>query len=219
MSVDRAIFMRLAHVRVVVLSLLAGVFLTVGVLAGWPGAAQAGRRSGAARLDAASPSPGASTSAGASTATKCQVLPAASTPSPTPTPSPRSSSPTPSPSPSSSSSSPASPSAPASSTSPSTHLDRGGLRSAVGSALGDRLALRDRLALGDRLPLRDRLAVRDRLTLRDRLALGDRLTVPAGLRLAVVIPDVRRGHRLRFARRLHGREPECHDEPQHERDP
>ena len=41
-SVDRAIFMRLAYVRAAVLSLLAGGFLTLGVLAGWPGAARAG---------------------------------------------------------------------------------------------------------------------------------------------------------------------------------
>src|SRR6188472_3489890 len=41
-SVDRAIFMRLAHVRAAVLSLLAGGFLTLGVLAGWAGAARAG---------------------------------------------------------------------------------------------------------------------------------------------------------------------------------
>ena len=34
--------MRLAHVRAAVLSLLAGGFLTLGVLAGWPGAARAG---------------------------------------------------------------------------------------------------------------------------------------------------------------------------------
>ena len=33
--------MRLAHVRAAVLSLLAGGFLTLGVLAGWPGAARA----------------------------------------------------------------------------------------------------------------------------------------------------------------------------------
>ena len=60
-SVDRAIFMRLAHVRAAVLSLLAGGFLTLGVLAGWPGAARAGT------VKATTASPSASTSASART--------------------------------------------------------------------------------------------------------------------------------------------------------
>ena len=53
--------MRLAHVRAAVLSLLAGGFLTLGVLAGWPGAARAGT------VKASAASPSASTSARAST--------------------------------------------------------------------------------------------------------------------------------------------------------
>src|SRR6266567_1300520 len=101
-SADRAIFMRLVHVRAAVLSLLAGGFLALGVLAGWPGAARAGTvKASAASLSAstsarASATASTSTSAGANTDTKCEVLPTASTP----TPHPSSSSPTPSPSPS-----------------------------------------------------------------------------------------------------------------------
>ena len=75
--------MRLAYVRAAVLSLIAGGSLTLGVLAGWPGAA----RAGTVKAGAASPSPSTSTSASAATATKCEVLPAASTATPTPTPS------------------------------------------------------------------------------------------------------------------------------------
>ena len=74
---SKANFMRLAHARAAVLSLLAGVFLTLAGLAGWPGAA----RAGVVQLAATSASPGAATSASADTVTKCQVLPAASTPS------------------------------------------------------------------------------------------------------------------------------------------
>ena len=59
-SEDRAVFfMRLAHLRAAVLSVLAGGSLTVGVLAGLPGTA----RASGARLSAASPSPSTSTAA------------------------------------------------------------------------------------------------------------------------------------------------------------
>ena len=51
--------MRFARVRVTALSVLGGGFLTLGVIAGLPGAAQAD----ALRLNTASPSPGTSTSA------------------------------------------------------------------------------------------------------------------------------------------------------------
>src|SRR5690242_2259669 len=100
-SVDRAIFMRLAHVRAAVLSLLAGGFLTLGVLAGWPGAARAGTVKASAASPSTSTSASASTTAStkstasADTDTKCEVLPTATTP--TPTPHPSTSSPTTSP--------------------------------------------------------------------------------------------------------------------------
>src|SRR5580704_14887789 len=104
-SGDRAILMRLSHVRVAVLSVVGGGVLALGVLGG---TAQASPL----RLAAASPSPGTSTSRSASpstsasastrtsasasasantsanTDTKCQVLPASTTSSPTPTPTP-----------------------------------------------------------------------------------------------------------------------------------
>src|SRR5271166_4786558 len=146
-SGDRAILMRLAHVRVHVrvtaLSVLGGGFLILGVLAGSPGTAQAG----ALRLTAASLSPGTSTSASANTDTSCQVLPASSTPSPTPTPTPStqtpkpstptpkpSKTPTPKPKPSSSaSSSPASPATTTTPASPSSAASRSGSPSPSGS--------------------------------------------------------------------------------------
>src|SRR5271157_3863708 len=154
-SGDRAILMRLAHVRVHVrvtaLSVLGGGFLILGVLAGSPGTAQAG----ALRLTAASLSPGTSTSASANTDTSCQVLPASSTPSPTPTPTPTktqtpkpstqtpkpstptpkpSKTPTPKPKPSSSaSSSPASPATTTTPASPSSAASRSGSPSPSGS--------------------------------------------------------------------------------------
>src|ERR1700738_3615501 len=108
-SVDRAIPMRLAHVRAAALSLAAGGFLTLGVLASVPGTA----RASALGLAAATPSAGTSTSANANTNTTCQALPAASTPSPSPTPAPAPSpSPSPSISPSASSTASASPASP-----------------------------------------------------------------------------------------------------------
>ena len=73
--------MRLAHVRVVALSVVGGCLLTLGALAGTAQAA-------VLRPGAASPSPGTSTSASANTDTNCQALPASSTSSPSPTPTP-----------------------------------------------------------------------------------------------------------------------------------
>lgn len=116
--------MRLVRARVTALSLLAGVFLVLGVLASWPGTARASALKPAAGRSAG-------TSANASTDTKCQALPAAVSPSPTPTPSksptPKpsdSASPSPSPSGSSTSSAsgntPVSPSPSASRTAPSS---------------------------------------------------------------------------------------------------
>ena len=71
-SGDRAIFMRLGHIRATALSVVGGSFLTLAMLASMPATAQAA----VTRL------------AAANAATNCQVLPASSTPSPSPTPTP-----------------------------------------------------------------------------------------------------------------------------------
>ena len=82
--------MRLAHVRATTLSLLAGGFLIVSMLAAWSGIAQAGSVSSATATASASPgtatasaSPG-TTTVSANTDTTCQLLPSSSTPSPSP---------------------------------------------------------------------------------------------------------------------------------------
>ena len=80
-SGDRAILMRLAHVRVTALSVLSGGFLTLGLLAGLPGARHRGRLG--ERGDRRE------------RGHHCQVLPASSTSSPSPTPTTSTPTPTP----------------------------------------------------------------------------------------------------------------------------
>ena len=200
--------MRLAYVRAAVLSLLAGGFLTLGVLAGWPGAA----RAGTVKATAASPSTSASASSSVkatttastrasasaspnvNTATTCEVLPATSTPTPTPTPTTH---PTKTPTPT-----------------PYAvlivHLrlaDRpgGGQHAEQDAEFAAAVESEPERRFGRAVVI---VIVIGGVYVTHGLAIPDRLAVPDRLGVSVVVAEFTGGHRLRHPRRVHRHEPQ-----------